>query len=114
MTLTAPDSFPDDGAARVLSGSRAVAIAGALARKIEASVRDAGSLARARRIAAAAWALAPRERRICAALVIAAAIVGHAVMASMLPPPARPTVWLTAGSLLASTLAAAAAIARSR
>ena len=107
-------SFAGDGAIRVLSTSRAVTIATVLAQRIEASVCGARSLARARRIVAMASALAPTERRTCAALIVVAAVSGHAIMASMLPPPARPTVWLTSGSLLASILAAVAAIARSR
>lgn len=107
-------SFARDDAIDVLSTSRAVTVANVLAQKIAASVRGARSLAQARRVVAAATALAPRERRICAALIVAAALIGHTIMASMLPLPSRPTVWLTAGSLLASSLAAVAAIARSR
>jgi len=68
----------------------------------------------ANRAAAALRAVPDREQRIIAALATVTAVVGHAVMGSMLPPRAAPLVWLSAPLLAVAILAAAAAIARSR
>jgi hypothetical protein len=59
-------------------------------------------------------ALPMAEWRICATLMIATALAGHVLMASLLPSLLRPTVALTAVALLGASLAAAAAIARNR
>jgi hypothetical protein len=103
-----------DRAARVLSESRAAAVAAAVAGAWRASLRDSRALAVGRSVVRAAGALPRSERRLCALLLIASAVAGHVIMASMLPLQARPTVWLTASALLAAILAASAAIARSR
>ena len=104
----------DDLAVRVLRESRSVALAAAVVAAWTAGRRTARTVTIWRALTQSAAALPRGERRTCAWLLIVTATGGHIVMASMLPPQARPMVWLTASALLVAILAASAAIARNR
>jgi len=108
------DDSTFDRAGRIIARSRAAALAEKTLCRFVAAVRGSRTLAAARQRVLELQAAPADERRRCGALLLATALAGHVVMANMLPAPARPTVALTALSLLAAAMAGAAAVLRKR
>src|SRR5205809_3612040 len=96
----------DSRAAAIIAESRIVDAAQQVIRRCAASARHARSWRLVQRVARELGALPPAERRIIVLVIVAVALVGHWVMAWMLPSPASPTRALTAVALVAASLAA--------
>ena len=101
-------------AGRIIADSRVAALVDRACSRSPAIARASRSFAAAQREVAKLRRLSAGERTVCLAIVIATAVAGHTVMASMLPAAGRPTVWLTALLLAAAGLAAAFATTSDR
>jgi len=107
------DDRLDSRAAAIIAESRILAAIEPVIRRCAASTHNARSWLLVRRVARELGALPQAERRVITLLIVAVGLGGHWVMAWMLPLPASPTRALTAVALVAASLAAVAASARS-
>jgi hypothetical protein len=114
MSAVDRDDPTFDRAAAVIGQSWIARWIEACVRMTTTSVEGSRSLEIARARLRAFDALPPSDRWTYAAVVMAVALAGHVVMASMLPLRSRPTVALTAVALLGASLAAFGATARNR
>lgn len=97
----------------IIEGSRVAALFGVVVARIGAGVSTSRALALVRSRAREFEALPAADWTWCVVLLIAVALAGHAVMAALLPWPARQAAAPAAAALLAASLAAVAAISRS-
>jgi hypothetical protein len=95
-------------AGRIIGQSRIAALVDRVSRICLASVRSSRFVAAVQQYVATWQTIPAAERASCALVVVATAVAGHLLMASMLPTAARPTLMLTALVLLAVCLAAGA------
>jgi hypothetical protein len=105
---TANDETMFGRAGQIIAESRVAALVDRVCRRSLATALASRSLAAAQRRVLTVRRVPAGERGVCLLVVIATAVVGHVVMASMLPDVARPTVTLTALLLIAVCLAVAA------
>ena len=89
----------------IIRHSQAATLCRSIVNRSTASVHTSRSRAVARRLAAQFQSLPIAERNRCVLLMAAIALAGHVVMASLLPPPARPLAAVSALLLLVAALA---------
>ncbi len=103
-----------DRATVIIGRSRIVQLVGRCIDVATAGLAASRAIGIARARVRAFAGLPEADRRSSAMVAIGIAVAGHAIIASMLPLPTRPTVALTAIALLGASLAAVAATARTR
>ena len=103
-----PDNAGFERAETIIGASRVAAAIAALQRRADAAAAGSTSIAAIDRVVRAVRGMPAGERARCAALAVAVAMAGHAILAAIEPPRARPTIWLTVPALLAMALAATA------
>jgi hypothetical protein len=101
-------------ATTIISGSRVSSMVRHLVDRCASSRRASTTDRLFERVARAFAALGMAERYRVVALGILVAVTAHLIMTTLLPSPVRGTPWLSAAALLAASLAAIAASARSR
>src|SRR5712692_8563033 len=113
MNAPERDDLLDSRAAAIIEESRIAAAIQAVIQRCASSACRARSWLVVQRLAREFGALPHAKRRVIVLAIVAVALGGHWVMAWMLPSPASPTRALTAVALVAASLAAIAASARS-
>jgi hypothetical protein len=98
----------------IIAQSQTANLVGWIGSRVVASIRTSRSSAVVRQGLQTLRAMPADQRGPCAVWTIAAAVAGHAALAAILPPPARPTLTLTVLALLGAGLAGVAAVAHTR